>query len=108
MPNYFADYHTVVHFISEEEFGRNHQGLAHGGFVFRSGNTGKEKEHKHIIEFSLKLDSNPEFTTHVMAAYARAAARMAREGQAGCKTVFDIPPAYLSEKSGEELRSSML
>lgn len=68
MPNYFADYHTVVHFISEEEFGRNHQGLAHGGFVFRSGNTGKEKEHKHIIEFSLKLDSNPEFTTHVMAA----------------------------------------
>ena len=108
MPNYFADYHTVVHFISEEEFGRNHQGLAHGGFVFRSGNTGKEKEHKHIIEFSLKLDSNPEFTTHVMAAYARAAARMAREGQTGCKTVFDIPPAYLSEKSGGELRSSML
>ena len=108
MPNYFADYHTVVHFISEEEFDRNHQGLAHGGFVFRSGNTGKEKEHKHIIEFSLKLDSNPEFTTHVMAAYARAAARMAREGQTGCKTVFDIPPAYLSEKSGEELRSSML
>lgn len=108
MPNYFADYHTVVHFISEEEFDRNHQGLAHGGFVFRSGNTGKEKEHKHIIEFSLKLDSNPEFTTHVVAAYARAAVRMAREGQAGCKTVFDIPPAYLSEKSGEELRSSML
>ena len=108
MPNYFADYHTVVNFISEEEFDRNHQGLAHGGFVFRSGNTGKEKEHKHIIEFSLKLDSNPEFTTHVMAAYARAAARMAREGQTGCKTVFDIPPAYLSEKSGEELRSSML
>lgn len=108
MPNYFAEYNTIVHFISEEEFNASHRGLAHGGFVFRSGVTGKEKENKHIIEFSLKLDSNPEFTTHVMVAYARAAARLAKEGQTGCKTVFDIPPAYLSPKSEEELRRTML
>ena len=108
MPNYFADYDTTVHFISEEELKRDHSGMAHGGFVIRSGKTGMNKEHNHIIEYSLKLDSNPEFTTSVLVAYARAAHRLAKEGQCGCKTVLDIPPAYLSEKSGEELRASLL
>ncbi len=108
MPNYFADYDTTVHFISEEELLKNHGGLAHGGFVIRSGRTGHEKEHNHIIEFSLKLDSNPEFTTSVLIAYARAACRMAKEGQSGCKTVLDIPPAYLSAASNEELRAHLL
>ena len=108
MPNYFADYDTTVHFISEEELKKNHSGIPHGGFVLRSGVTGWEKEHRHLIEYSLKLDSNPEFTASVIAAYARAAYRLASEGQTGCKTVFDIPPAYLSAKSGEELRASML
>ncbi len=108
MPNYFADYDTTVHFISEEELKKNHSGIPHGGFVLRSGVTGWEKEHRHLIEYSLKLDSNPEFTSSVIAAYARAAYRLASEGQTGCKTVFDIPPAYLSAKSGEELRASML
>lgn len=108
MPNYFADYDTTVHFISEEELVKNHSGIPHGGFVLRSGVTGWEKEHSHLIEYSLKLDSNPEFTSSVIVAYARAAYRLAREGQTGCKTVFDIPPAYLSAKSGEELRASML
>ncbi|MCI5919422.1 MAG: diaminopimelate dehydrogenase [Roseburia sp.] len=108
MPNYFADYDTTVHFISEVELKRDHSGMAHGGFVIRSGKTGMNKEHNHIIEYSLKLDSNPEFTTSVLVAYARAAHRLAKEGQCGCKTVLDIPPAYLSEKSGEELRASLL
>ena len=108
MPNYFADYDTTVHFISQEELDKNHSGIPHGGFVLRSGVTGWEKEHHHLIEYSLKLDSNPEFTSSVIVAYARAACRMAKEGQTGCKTVFDIPPAYLSAKSGEELRASML
>ena len=108
MPNYFADYDTTVHFISEEELKKNHSGIPHGGFVLRSGVTGWEKEHRHLIEYSRKLDSNPEFTSSVIAAYARAAYRLASEGQTGCKTVFDIPPAYLSAKSGEELRASML
>ncbi len=108
MPNYFADYDTTVHFISEEELKKNHSGIPHGGFVLRSGVTGWEKEHRHLIEYSLKLDSNPEFTSSVIVAYARAAYRLACEGQTGCKTVFDIPPAYLSAKSGEELRASML
>lgn len=108
MPNYFADYDTTVHFISEEELKRDHSGMAHGGFVIRSGKTGMNKEHNHIIEYSIKLDSNPEFTTSVLVAYARAAHRLAKEGQCGCKTVLDIPPAYLSEKSGEELRASLL
>ncbi len=108
MPNYFADYDTTVHFISEEELKRDHSGIPHGGFVLRSGRTGWEKEHSHLIEYSLKLDSNPEFTSSVIAAYARAAYRLAQEGQTGCKTVFDIAPAYLSAKSGEELRASML
>lgn len=108
MPNYFADYDTTVHFISEEELMANHSGIPHGGFVLRSGVTGLNKEHKHLIEYSLKLDSNPEFTSSVLIAYARAAHRLAKEGQSGCKTVFDIAPAYLSPKSGEELRATML
>lgn len=108
MPNYFADYDTTVHFISEEELLANHSGIPHGGFVLRSGATGWEKENRHIIEYSLKLDSNPEFTASVLVAYARAAHRLASEGQSGCKTVFDIAPAYLSAKSAEELRASML
>ena len=108
MPNYFADYDTTVHFISEEELLTNHSGIPHGGFVLRSGVTGWEREHKHLIEYSLKLDSNPEFTSSVLIAYARAAHRLASEGQIGCKTVFDIAPAYLSAKSGEELRASLL
>ena len=108
MPNYFADYDTTVHFISEEELLKNHAGMAHGGFVFRSGKTGANKEHNHIIEYSLKLDSNPEFTTSVLVAVARAAKRMQDEGAKGCKTILDIPPAYLSDKSGEELRAHLL
>ena len=108
MPNYFADYDTTVHFISEEELKRDHAGLPHGGFVIRSGVTGNDKEHKHIIEYNLKLDSNPEFTGSVLAAYARAAYRLFKEGAAGCKTVFDIAPAYLSAKSAEELRGHLL
>ena len=108
MPNYFADYDTTVHFISEEELQRDHSGIPHGGFVIRSGQTGWNKENKHIIEYSLKLDSNPEFTSSVLVAYARAAFKMANEGQKGCKTVFDIAPAYLSPMSGEELRKNLL
>lgn len=108
MPNYFADYDTTVHFITEEELNKNHSGIPHGGFVFRSGKTGLNKEHSHIIEYNLKLDSNPEFTSSVLIAYARAAYKMAKEGQTGCKTVFDVAPAYLSPKSGEELRKMML
>ena len=108
MPNYFADYDTTVHFISEEALLTNHSGMAHGGFVFRSGKTGANKEHNHIIEYSLKLDSNPEFTTSVLVAVARAAKRMQDEGMKGCKTILDIPPAYLSDKSGEELRAHLL
>ncbi|MEZ3446314.1 MAG: diaminopimelate dehydrogenase [Lachnospiraceae bacterium] len=108
MPNYFADYDTTVHFISEAELLANHSGIPHGGFVLRSGVTGWEKENKHLIEYSLKLDSNPEFTASVLVAYARAAHRLSDEGQNGCKTVFDIAPAYLSAKSAEELRASML
>jgi hypothetical protein len=108
MPNYFSDYDTTVHFISEEELLRDHAGLAHGGFVIRSGATGEHHEHKHIIEFNLKLDSNPEFTACVLAAYARAAYRLAGEGVTGCKTVLDIAPAYLSAQSGEALRAALL
>ncbi len=106
MPNYFADYDTTVHFIDEETFNREHSGLAHGGFVIRSGKT--EENHNHLIEFNLKLDSNPEFTASVLVAYARAIFRMNKEGAVGCKTVFDVPPAYLSNKSGEELRAHLL
>lgn len=108
MPNYFADYDTTVHFISEEELLKNHSGIPHGGFVLRSGVTGWNKENKHLIEYNLKLDSNPEFTSSVLIAYARAAHRLSMEGQSGCKTVFDIAPAYLSARSPEELRASML
>lgn len=108
MPNYFADYDTTVHFISEEELKVEHSGIPHGGFVIRSGKTGWEKEHKHVIEYSLKLDSNPEFTASVIVAYARAAYRMAEEGQRGCKTVLDVPPAYLSAKDGQTLRKELL
>jgi len=108
MPNYFADYDTTVHFITEEELERDHSGIPHGGFVLRSGVTGMNREHKHLIEYSLKLDSNPEFTASVIAAYVRAAYRMNQEGMSGCKTVFDIPPAYLCAQSGEELRKNLL
>ncbi len=108
MPNYFADYDTTVHFISEEELKRDHHRIPHGGFVLRSGVTGWDRENSHLIEYSLKLDSNPEFTASVIVAYARAAFRLSGEGVVGCKTVFDIAPAYLSAKTGEELRASML
>lgn len=108
MPNYFADYDTTVHFITQEELNQNHSGIPHGGFVIRSGKTGWNEENSHVIEYSLKLDSNPEFTASVIAAYARAACRMKAEGITGCKTVFDIAPAYLSPLSGEELRARML
>ena len=108
MPNYFSDYDTTVHFISEEELERDHSGIPHGGFVLRSGKTGWNGENKHIIEYSLKLDSNPEFTSSVLCAYARAAYKLSKEGQSGCKTVFDIAPAYLSPQSGDELRAHLL
>ena len=108
MPNYFADYDTTVHFISEEELKKNHSGIPHGGFVIRTGKTGWNKENSHVIEYSLKLDSNPEFTSCVIVAYARAAYRLYKEGQSGCKTVFDIAPAYLSAKDGAELRKNLL
>ena len=108
MPNYFADYDTTVHFITEEEMKRDHSGLPHGGSVIRTGLTGMNNEHRHVIEYSLKLDSNPEFTGSVIAAYARAVYRLNSEGQTGCKTVFDIAPAYLSDLSGDELRAHLL
>lgn len=108
MPNYFSDYDTTVHFITQEELDRDHAGIPHGGFVFRSGITGWNKEHKHIIEYSLKLDSNSEFTASVIIAYARAVARLNKEGSTGCKTVFDIAPAYLSPLSGDEIRAHLL
>ena len=108
MPNYFADYDTTVHFIAAETLAAEHQGIPHGGVVIRAGKTGLNKENTHIIEYSLKLDSNPEFTSSVLVAYARAAHRMNKEGVTGCKTVLDIAPAYLSEKSSEELRKNLL
>lgn len=108
MPNYFADYDTTVHFISEEELMAEHKGIPHGGIVLRSGTTGLHQEHKQLIEYKLTLDSNPGFTSSVLVAYARAAVRLYREGQYGCKTVFDIAPAYLHEASGEELRKNLL
>ena len=108
MPNYFDEYDTTVHFISEEEFNRDHKEIPHGGFVFRSGVTGINKEHKHVIEYSLKLDSNPEFTASVLLAYARAIYRLNNEGVTGCKTVFDIAPAYLTPLRAEEIRAHML
>lgn len=108
MPNYFADYDTIVHFIDDAEFEKNHSAIPHGGFVFRCGKTGLNKENTHLIEYSIKLDSNPEFTSSVLVAYARAAYKLSSENVAGCKTVFDIPPAYLSAKSAEEIRATML
>ena len=108
MPNYFADYDTTVNFITEEELQQKHAGIPHGGFVIRSGKTGWNEEHTHIIEYSLKLDSNPEFTASVIVAFARAVNRMKAEGMSGCKTVFDVAPAYLSPMSGEELRAHLL
>ena len=107
MPNYFADYDTIVHFITEEELIRDHSGIAHGGFVLRTGSTNGGKS-KHVIEYSLKLDSNPEFTASVIVAYARAAYRLNKEGTSGCKTVFDVPPAYLSALDGATLRKNLL
>ena len=108
MPNYFADYDTTVNFILEEELLTEHAGIPHGGFVIRSGKTGWNEEHNNLIEYSLKLDSNPEFTAAVIVAYARATYRMNKEGQKGCKTVFDVAPAYLSAASAEELRAQLL
>ena len=108
MPNYFADYTTTVHFITEEEMARDHAQLPHGGFVIRTGSTGVSNAHNHVIEYSLKLDSNPEFTASVLAAYARAVYKLSRRGERGCRTVFDIAPAELSPLSGDELRAHML
>ena len=108
MPNYFADYDTTVHFISMEELRRDHSGIPHGGFVIRTGVTGEDRNVPQRIEYSLQLGSNPEFTSSVLVAYARAVHRMAVEGMTGCKTVFDVPPAYLSPLSGEELRRTLL
>ena len=108
MPNYFADYDTTVHFISEEELLRDHSGIPHGGFVIRSGKTGINGENNHVIEYSLKLDSNPEFTASVLVAYARAVNKLYIRGDYGCKTVFDIAPADLSPLTSEEIRKTML
>ena len=108
MPNYFADYDTVVNFISAEEMKANHNSLPHGGFVIRCGKTGIDEKNTHIIEYALNLDSNPEFTSSVLVAYARAVTRMSSEGISGCKTVFDIAPGYLSPCSPDELRKSIL
>lgn len=108
MPNYFADYDTTVHFITMEEFKRDHNTIPHGGFVIHAGKTGWNEENTHIIEYNLKLDSNPEFTASVLVACARAAYRMRKEGLVGCKTILDLPPSYLSPLSGEELRATLL
>lgn len=108
MPNYFADYDTTVNFITAEEMKRDHSGLPHGGVVIRSGKTGADDEHNHVIEYSLKLDSNPEFTASVLVAFARAAARLNAEGASGCKTVFDVAPAYLSAQPHDEIIAHML
>ena len=108
MPNYFADYDTTVNFITKEELDANHSKMAHGGFVFRTGTTGFNNENKHVIEYRLTLDSNPEFTSSVLVAYARAAHKLSKEGISGCKTVYDIAPAYLSPLSGDEIRAHLL
>lgn len=107
MPNYFDEYDTTVTFITEEELKAGHSKMPHGGFVIRSGNTGEEGN-KHIIEYSLKLDSNPEFTASVLICYARAAYRLAKTGESGARTVFDIAPGLLSAKTPEELRAGLL
>ena len=108
MPDYFADYDTTVTFITQDELDRDHKGLPHGGSVIRSGKTGWELENNEVVEFKLTLDSNPEFTSSVIVAYARAVARMAKEGQTGCRTIFDIPVAYALPMTGEEMRRTLL
>ncbi len=108
MPNYFSDYDTTVTFITEEELRRDHSGMPHGGSVIRNGSTGFDGEHSHTVEFSLKLDSNPEFTAGVLVAYARAVSRMSERGDRGCKTVFDVAPSDLSALSPDELRAHLL
>ena len=108
MPNYFADYDTTVHFITIEELKRDHSGIPHGGFVIHSGRTGLNGENTHVIEYSLKLDSNPEFTASVITAYARAVYRFAADGSFGCKTVFDVPPAYISSEPYERIIANLL
>ena len=108
MPNYFSDYDTTVHFITEEELMRDHSGIPHGGFVIRTGSTGKDNATNHVMEFSLKLDSNPEFTSSVLAAFARAAYKLNAEGVSGCRTIFDVAPAYLCKQTPDELRAHML
>ena len=108
MPNYFADYDTTVHFISEEELMRDHKGIPHGGMVFRTGTTGFDSGNKNVIEFKLTLDSNPEFTSSVLVAYARAAYRLALEGNSGCKSIFDIAPGYIHPASADYLRAKLL
>ncbi len=108
MPNYFADYDTTVYFISQEELNEKHSGIPHGGFVIRTGRTGLDRQNSHVIEYSLKLDSNPEFTSSVLVAYARAAYKMNKQGLSGCKTVFDVPPIYLSARSREDIIKELL
>lgn len=108
MPKYFAEYDTTVHFISQEDLDKDHKGIPHGGVVIRTGKTGLQQQNNHVIEYSLKLDSNPEFTANVLVAYARAAYKMNLRGNTGCKTVFDVAPADLSAFSSKELRAKML
>ena len=108
MPNYFKDYKTIINFVTPKELEKNHSEMPHGGFVIRSGKTGENDKNKQIAEFSLNLESNPEFTANVLAAYARAVHRLNQEGETGAKTIFDIPPAYIIEKSDEELREHLL
>lgn len=108
MPNYFADYDTTVHFISQEELDRDHAGIPHGGVVFRTGITGLQNEQKHVVEYKLQLDSNPGFTSSVLVAFARAAYRMQKDGLCGCKTIFDIAPSYLHPATPEEQRKTLL
>lgn len=108
MPNYFADYDTTVNFISEEEFNEKHSGIPHGGFVIRSGKTGWDEENTHVVEYAIKLDSNPEFTSSIIVSFARAIDRLSKEGASGCKTVFDIAPAYLTSMSDEDIRAHLL
>lgn len=108
MPNYFADYDTTVHFISQAELDRDHTGIPHGGVVFRTGVTGLQNEQKHVVEYKLQLDSNPGFTSSVLVAFARAAYRMQKDGLCGCKTIFDIAPSYLHPATPEEQRKTLL
>ena len=108
MPNYFSDYDTTVTFVTSEELAKNHRGLPHGGFVVRTGKTGQNNEHTHVIEYNLKLDSNPEFTSNALVAFARALYRMHQRGVVGCKTVFDVAPVDLSIMTPEEIRAHML